>query len=536
MGATGTMVVARLWDEADPPTRRLAGTALNPAAPVDHLLRLLADGPPAVRMVLCRDRELPGPVVDAIVAHSDPRARGFLARNPHTDPAHRAHLVDDPEWHVRAALGDGPYGAMPAPPWAQPRPLPDAAVVRMLTEFENELLDGLYRVADRSFLRTMHTHPVPEVRIKGALRWSSLTPEERETLLADPDDRVREAAERAAQPAGPVPDRPCHARTHLLMYGLLDPATVSAVLASGRDEERAMIAQNPGLPADVLALLTRDRDPHVREVAADRPDLGPAEVAALVTDPDPGVRRTISRHPALTAAQRAVLATDPDPDVRLAISRHPALTEAERAAVDYRVTQEHAYTRNPYERTGRTGAEHRRLATSGHPLLRRDAAGHPGLPADLVPLLAGDPDLGVRVLLALHHPDAPPELLVGAYLDHPGPAREELTARPDFPTRGLARFADHPEAEVRLLALRDPELAPGPADRLTRDPEARVRSAAARHPRLPAARLAALLDDRALDADGGELAFAAAANPSLPVAELDRLAVAAGLPPRRPPR
>ncbi|MFF7209147.1 hypothetical protein ACFZAU_01260 [Streptomyces sp. NPDC008238] len=83
-----------IWEAAGLPARRLAGLALNPAAPEDVLLRLLADGPPAARMVLCRDRTLPDAVVDAVVRHPDRYTRSFLARSPHAEPAQRARLLD----------------------------------------------------------------------------------------------------------------------------------------------------------------------------------------------------------------------------------------------------------------------------------------------------------------------------------------------------------------------------------------------------------------------------------------------------------
>lgn len=97
-----------IWETADLPARRLAGVALNRSSPQDVLLRLLADGPASVRMVLCRDRILPEAVVSAVLEHPDTRTRSFFARNPHVDPAQRAQLVDDPQWFVRAHLAAAP--------------------------------------------------------------------------------------------------------------------------------------------------------------------------------------------------------------------------------------------------------------------------------------------------------------------------------------------------------------------------------------------------------------------------------------------
>ncbi|MEU4349820.1 hypothetical protein [Streptomyces sp. NPDC023838] len=477
------------------PERRLAGVALNPAAPQDILLRLLTGGPPAARMALCRDRPLPGAVVDAALTHPDWRTRAFLATNPHVDPARRMRLVDDPDWRVRARLAEGPADELDDPPDL----LPDWAAARMITTYENDCL-GSFRFPRRfspEFRAAMLTHPEPKVRAFGiGMRsWSDLSEGERAALLADPDEEVRERAlrtkdrhDRDRDPArveAELPEHSSHFRTHLLMYAALSRAVVESVLASpARHHEWRMIASNRGLPADVVALLARDPDPGVREDIAERPDLGPDELR--------------------------LLAVDPAPAVRLAVSRHPALTEEERAAIDYEVTLDGPFRHRVLPSAPRDPEETRRRALSGHPLLRRSAAGDPGLPPDLLARLADDPDLGVRVLLAQNHPDAPPELLLRCFLEYTGPGREDLPARGNFPVAGLARHAGHEDPAVRVLAARDPEAEAETVERLTRDPDPRVREAFARHARLPVDRIVELLDDE-------EPAPAAAANPALPV-------------------
>lgn len=54
--------------------------------------------------------------------------------------------------------------------------------------------------------------------------------------------------------------------------------------------------------------------------------------------------------------------------------------------------------------------------------------------------------------------------------------------RPNFPTNGLAAFADHEDPEVRALAEaeHDPETEPTTVERLTRDPGPAVRAELAR--------------------------------------------------------
>ncbi|MFE9459347.1 hypothetical protein [Streptomyces californicus] len=152
--------------------------------------------------------------------------------------------------------------------------------------------------------------------------------------------------------------------------------------------------------------------------------------------------------------------TDPDPDVRLAVSFHPALSEEERARIDYQVPVDHFFVHQPVPEAPRDPGAVRRDALSRHPLLRRRAAGDHLLPPDLVARLTSDDDLGVRVLPAQNRPDAPASLLLRSFLEYTGPERSHLTTRPNFPTGGLAVFADHEDPEVRALAARAPEIEP----------------------------------------------------------------------------
>ncbi|MFJ9952125.1 hypothetical protein [Kitasatospora sp. NPDC091207] len=483
-----------IWQAADLPARRLAGVALNPTAGTDVLLGLLACDSAAVRMTLCRDRDLPEEVVNAVLTHPDHRTRSFFAANPHIDPAQRARLVDDAHWLVRARLAQGPgfsHGRSE---------LPEHTVVRILTTYDREHLDTLYRQVPRSARWTFPSHPEPKVRAFACDWWSELTPRERSALLADPDEEVREHALRNGRDLDPeyvervLPDRACHARTHLLMHGALSRRVVEQVLAApvGR-EDLAMIAGNPSLPLDVLALLARDPDPQVRETVAGRPEL--------------------------TAEQRRALATDTDSAVRTRISVHPALTEEERAAIDYRVSSDETFGRFDIPARMYDPARSRHYALSGHPLLRRRAAHDPGLPPDLVARLSCDADPGVRVLLAQNHPQAPAELLLDSFLAYTGRERWSLTTRPNFPTEDLAGYAGAADPMVRRLALLSPQTPPGTVAQLSADPDPDVRADAARHPRLSPRRLVELLDDE-------ELAHEAAANPALPPPVLDRLVAA----------
>ncbi len=231
------------------------------------------------------------------------------------------------------------------------------------------------------------------------------------------------------------------------------------------------------------------------------------------------MRETIAGRPELTAEQRRTLAGDRDPAVRTRISLHPALTEEERAAIDYQVGSDETFGRSDIPGWSYDPAQSARHALSAHPLLRRRAARDPGLPPGLVERLSCDPDLGVRVLLAHNHPQAPPALLLRSFLEHAGRERWRLTTLPGFPTEGLAAHAQAADPMLRRLALLDPQTPADTVDLLSADPDPQVRADAARHPHLPPHRLSGLLDDE-------ELAHEAAANPALPPATMHHLLTA----------
>lgn len=482
------------------------GLAGNPATPTDVLLRLLDNHAEAVPAAFRRRADLPPAVVAAAIRHPVARVRGALAANPHVDPEIRLRLLDDPERRVFELVREDPDLA-----------LPDRAFLRSLDRLVQYFRRGLMRPEelrgeaievgdrDRRAVPVIATHPEPLVRVAavgllGRLHETSRA-QLREALLHDDVPEVRAATahflaerERVQEPAD-LPGNG-YAYRDMLSTLRLSPALVEHVLA-GRDGRQGVdaMATNPNLP--------------------------PGVVEALFDHPSADVRRSLAQRHDLTRSQLARLAADPDVSVRTAVSLHPALSEMDRAAIDIDVTTApwDRRTDPPWHNWSALPppplpplAESVRLAASVNPLLRRRAAVDPRLPADVVAALSDDPDSGVRALLAHHHPAAPPDLLLRVYREYERCqcSRARLLALPNFPTAGLARFADDQDPAVRRLAARDPRADPALVDRLTHDPDAGVRHTMAACPHLPADRIIELLDD-------AELAEAAAANPSLPV-------------------
>ncbi|OJF12875.1 hypothetical protein BG844_18325 [Couchioplanes caeruleus subsp. caeruleus] len=406
----------------------------------------------------------------------------------------RSRLLADPDWRVTVRAFGSPGQ----------RPLSDDLLNSLLTRIEEgapeaaftgaELFSELWMAMryDQRLYRLAAAHPDPRVRRHAAAAPQMLEESSREALMTDPVPEIRATVTaalaedlRVMRPAD-LPDHHCHGFWAVLQRPL-SRALVDQVVAGGDEAALYLVAPNPSTPPDV--------------------------VQALLRHPATEVRRRLAGRTDLSREQLRELAADPAVEVRTAVSVHPGLTEQQRAGIDIDVStvpgngHYHSRERRP------SLADALRWARSVNPLLRRRAARHPELPAEWVTVLADDLDLGVRVLLARHHPDAPPALLLRCYLEYHGHGRDQFTELPQFPTAGLAAFADHTDPVVRRLVARDPHAAPELVERLCTDPDITVRQTMAACPRLPETRIIALLDDP-------DLAEHAAANPALP---LDRV-------------
>jgi hypothetical protein len=485
-------------------------------APLEVLLRLLQVAPSPACQGLKDRRDLPRPVQDAMVHHPSRGVRGALAQHPQIDPEIRGRLLADPDWRVTVRAFGSPGQ----------QPLSDDLLNSLLTRIEDpspealltgtELFEELWMAMrfDQRLYRLAAGHPDPRVRRHAAAVPQWLDESSREALMADPVPEIRATIvaataedQRVMQPAD-LPDHHCHGFWAVLQRPL-SRALVDQVVASGDEAALYFVGPNPSTPPDV--------------------------VQALLRHPSTEVRRRLAGRTDLSCEQLLELAADPAVEVRTAVSAHPGLTEQQRAGIDIEVTtvagDGHYGSRRRCRYDDHAFVDERvppladalRWARSVNPLLRRRAARNPKLPADLVTVLADDADLGVRVLLAQHHPDAPPALLLNCFLEHQGCGREQLTELPQFPTMGLAAFADHTDPAVRRLVARDPHASAELVERLLTDPDITVRQTMAACACLPATRIVALLDDP-------DLAEHAAANPSLPIDQIHQFLQTASVP------
>jgi hypothetical protein len=477
----------------------LHGLARNPAAPDDILLALIADHPRHAATGLEKRKTLSSPVQSKMFFHDSRAVRRALARHRSIEFEHRARFLTDDEWLMRLhAFGPRDHG--PVADWVLVRlltdltdPPPGVAVTH--AELVSEFWD--WKAQEPDIQRAMLTHPLTRVRLLAAESWM-IDRSHYETLLADEAPEVRAAAAAALE----------FSRRERQPADLIEAEDRSKYWVLSFPLSRALI------------------DHVIAEVGLNR-TTPPEVVEKLMTHPAPEVRVGVALRATLTGDQVARLTRDPDPEVRTALSIHRGLSEVERAAIDIDVSSspDHGHlhrdrfwcaVKRAIPGPPKDVADAIAWAGSVNPLLRRRAARHDDLPADLVACLADDEDEGVRVLLAAHHADVPPALVLRCLLEYEGCGRELLLDHPNLPRSGVGGYATSDDPLLRRLATRDPDAPPEAVERLLQDVDEPVRKAAAESPALPAARIEALLSD-------AELAEPAAANPSLPLPAMHRL-------------
>lgn len=270
-----------------------------------------------------------------------------------------------------------------------------------------------------------------------------------------------------------------------------NPATPTGVAATLAGHPsmivRWSLAERTDLPQELYARLAADPIPGVRVEAAGNPALGGPLVRALAADAV-GVRRVLAGHPNVPLDVLAELART----VRLGGGPVPRVASATPRELAELAASPHAAVRALAARSRTLPAEVRdALADDADAAVVACVAPHPGLSE--VRLRAMVARHGVRVLARVAaNPDASPALLTEL-------ARHEPPVR-----RALREIAAHPNAtEAALLACLS---------------EPRAQADAARHPALSAPVLVDLLAHGSPDT-----AEAAAANPSLPRAEMEKL-------------
>ncbi|MGP3683375.1 hypothetical protein ACTVZO_01470 [Streptomyces sp. IBSNAI002] len=296
----------------------------------------------------------------------------------------------------------------------------------------------------------------------------------------------------------PLPD----ARSWLA-YRKLSPRVAGAAVAHPDPWVRQVLAENPYLPPEALAVLAEDTDPKVQRVAvvmareygvelpaeltvrlatgpqarlrffaAGLPGLPDETLLSLAEDPDPRVRAAAISSwswPRLRPEVRATAQSDPDPRVRKAVDR---ATHVE-APLPTTVEEFLAETDEHRRRDAASGAPvdaalAALLATHEDGSLRHGAARNPHVPTALALRLAADPEPFVRLAVSLRADVTEEQRAAIAYTvpegRHPVPTwveerfgdpdalREIAASRHVLLRRGVTCAPELPADVVELLA------------------------------------------------------------------------------------
>ncbi|MBV6700405.1 hypothetical protein KV557_25430 [Kitasatospora aureofaciens] len=494
---------------------------------------------------LAANPALPSELVDRLIAAADTDLADALAGRPDLSRAQAAALASRFEQAAVRLAYEGRLAADDIDPVAQPR-----AALALLDERAGlpqwaQVLAADPLVEHREKLAACPDLPVevartlatdPEVRVVAELAlWT--TPDLASQLAQHPHAEVRSAvaANEATPPAvlaalltgaGLPPARSCLVCDRESTPFVHDPhcprpdcelppgAACDGSHQSTVHDIQQMALRNPATPATAAAGFADHPSMLLRHELAARTDLSPQAYARLAEDPIPGVRAQLADNPAIDEALIRTLATDRGHDVQRRLAHHPRLP----LDVLVRLTDATRLGSPLLPRIAAASpAEVEELAASPHPTVRMLLARRRDLPAEIRDALARDPDAKV----------------VKSIAPHPGLAEAQLQAMVErHGSRVLAKVATNPDASAALLeqlARHQPPVqkafreiarhrhttAPALLTCLT---YRQARPIAAGHPALPPPVIIELLTD-----DNWQVVEAAAANPSLPPASMQRL-------------
>jgi len=313
--STPPEVLVQLAQDPDRDVRQ--AVADNPQVPEAALEPLFAgwfaglDAPMSLVELYRRAKNLEPlqPQLLAKLAQGNDWAKRLAARHPDTPAETLCTLARDEDWRVRQAVATNPALAVEELGWLSRDA--DADVRRAVVahpRVSEEILEHLSRDEQPDIRLQVAQHPRTPLSALGL-------------LLADPDEPVRQAAQ--AHPQTPLSLIEQYRRAEAIDPDL--PDEFLRRLAQQTLWSRALAAQNPATPLEVLRELTRDGEWSVRHAVAKNPALTAEMLASLAQDSDRDVRQAVAEHHRTPPAALAELLHDIDENVRLAALRNPNL-------------------------------------------------------------------------------------------------------------------------------------------------------------------------------------------------------------------
>lgn len=339
--------------------------------------------------------------------------RQLAARHPQIDPTVLAHLAEDSDWRVRAAVAENPSaeGGL-------------LAALADLDTFETRSRIASHPHTPAAVLETLTAEH--DIRLRVAV---AENPGASAALLGklalDGSSAVREAV--ASHPGLDVQtrERLAAAGSSADLQAFVEPdpdldGEVLAELATHGGWGQRLAARHPATPADVLAQLITAGDPILRDLSrrhpacpaslmqllreagstADLQGFEPSQTGlsaasiGLLVELGSWARRLAARHPAATGDHLARLSQEPDGLVRLAVAKNAATPTAVADAMTADVSHDVRWA--VVNRADVSASALKELLRDPIPMIRLAAVEHPRTPTAALQALRFDLDEDVR--------------------------------------------------------------------------------------------------------------------------------------------
>ncbi|MFF0150466.1 hypothetical protein [Micromonospora sp. NPDC005203] len=273
---------------------RLAGLAVNPAAPTDILLALVRDGGRLPRLVLAE--RLYGSISD--LAEEMPEvAAALVAVTTETGDPHLLQRLalegDFPRDAVVALAASSDHLVRCEVPWI--KACPPEIVAALADDPHPEVRRSVACLVDLSpeLQATLARDPDPTVR--DGIGQRELSAEIAEILVHDRVPAIRayavpQTGDWLGEELAASPDQ--EARAEVARVGRLSPAAMLALADDPVVAVRRALAWSERLTSPVLTVLARDADPEVRRAVALNSATSTESLTALTRDVDDTVART----------------------------------------------------------------------------------------------------------------------------------------------------------------------------------------------------------------------------------------------------
>ena len=340
-----------------------------------------------------------------------------------------------------------------------PRPTtPEAAAHSLLLAFPVSDRAKLARQTRNQYIARVMCHDAATSVREAAAGNPSTAEQDRSLLAKDPSPKVRAAVvwrtadsdllaelarEEVLSADGYLPYR--------VEDNLHAPHSALAEIAR-RGIGLSTIALHPNASEAVLAELASVEEVSVRLAVSENPNTTGATLSGLYCDTDSRVRRFVAAHRNTPSQLLSQLARDSDATVRLfiAINRHNSdedllmLSSGSDVSSDRLWRRIQALRRRPRERfvcDADQGVRQLCIQNMEAPIdTRRDVAGNPNSPPDVLMALAADPRLSVRLAVASNQ-ITPEEALTVLCSDSDQELRLMVARRVDTPSEALSVLA-----------------------------------------------------------------------------------------------